>query len=186
MSSLKDTNISSWWKEIKSIGGLIQGHEWWHQMLSNETPSTEVLARKFNDFLYSLTSHFKPLSGNTYPLDASSNHVPEHLLVTDHMAYKALCAINKKESTGPDRVPNVIWKTLAFELAPVIRDLYNTSLAEGFVPTFYCYSNPKSGSPPPPKTIQEDLRPIALTRQLAKDLGGGYVRLANERGRALD
>ena len=153
MSSLKDTNISSWWKEIKSIGGLIQGHEWWHQMLSNETPSTEVLARKFNDFLYSLTSHFKPLSGNTYPLDASSNHVPEHLLVTDHMAYKALCAINKKESTGPDRVPNVIWKTLAFELAPVIRDLYNTSLAEGFVPTFLKESivipTPKVVPPPP-------------------------------------
>ena len=89
------------------------------------------------------------------------------------MAYKALRAINIRKSAGPDRVPNVIWKTFAFEVAPVIHDLYNTSLAEGLVPS--CLK--ESTVIPtlkvfPPKTIQEDLRPIALTRQLAKILEG--------------
>ena len=44
-----------WWMEIKFIGSIIQGLEWWHQMLSNATASIVVLARKFNNFLYSLT-----------------------------------------------------------------------------------------------------------------------------------
>ena len=41
----------------------------------------------------------------------------------------------KKRAPGPDAIPNIIWKLFAFELAPVVADLYNVSLREGFLPS---------------------------------------------------
>lgn len=32
---------------------------------------------------------------------------------------------------GPDGIPNIVLKEFAFELAPLIADMYNTSLCEG-------------------------------------------------------
>ena len=108
--------------------------------------------------------------------------------MTDHMAYKALRAINIKKSAGHDRVPNVIWKTFAFEVALVIRNLYNTSLAEGLVPAYLKESIVIPTSKVSfPKTIQEYLRPIALTRQLAEILKGFTLdSLMKEAGHLID
>ena len=30
-------------------------------------------------------------------------------------------------------IPNIVWKELAFELSPVLADIYNSSLEQGFV-----------------------------------------------------
>ena len=49
------------------------------------------------------------------------------------------------KSSGPDVVPNKIWKEFAWELAPVLWNIYSTSLRQGMVPS---------------KTIENDLRPI--------------------------
>ena len=49
-------------------------------------------------------------------------------------AYKSLCRVKIREASGPDRIPNIVLKTFAFELAPVIADIYNTSLCEGYLP----------------------------------------------------
>ena len=36
--------------------------------------------------------------------------------------------------TKPDGIPNIVLKEFVFELAPLIADMYNTSLCEGVVP----------------------------------------------------
>ena len=99
------------------------------------------------------------------------------------------CYLKIKRSTGPDRVPNVIWKTFAFELAPVIRDLYNTSLAEGLVPTCLKESiaipTPKV-SPAALENHSGGLAPNCSDSSIGQDFGGVYVKLVNERSRALD
>ena len=33
VSSLKETNISGWWKEVKGLGGMTESAEWCNQLL---------------------------------------------------------------------------------------------------------------------------------------------------------
>ena len=62
VSSLKDSNSTRWWREIKDLGGLRSySSDWWQQMLGNEFPSTDSQCGMFNNFLFDLTSHFLPL-----------------------------------------------------------------------------------------------------------------------------
>ena len=56
------------------------------------------------------------------------------LLITDHLAYRALRAVKANTSSGPDPIPLKICSTFAFKLAPVVRDLYNASLVHGSLP----------------------------------------------------
>ena len=66
-----------------------------------------------------------------------------------------------------------VLKDFAQELAPVVKDIYNTSLTEGYFPDALKASMlnpiPKLS---PPQQIEMDLRPIALTCTLAKVLEG--------------
>ena len=77
------------------------------------------------------------------------------------------------KAVGPDGISNKFLKQFAPELAPLIHDIYNQSLGEGFVPDILKQSIispvPKVC---PPQDIKSDLRPIALTSCLAKVLEG--------------
>ncbi|XP_032237067.2 uncharacterized protein LOC116617948 [Nematostella vectensis] len=127
------------------------------------------------------------------PLDISSLadenlYVPPGFLVTDEKAYKALRSIKSNKSPGPDQVPSRVWKEFAFELAPIVSDLYNSSLREGRVPeilkTSLVIPTPKVT---PPKTVEDDLRPITLTSPLAKILEGFTLEhLMNQVAENLD
>ena len=81
---------------------------------------------------------------------------------------KSLCDIKTKKAAGPDRIPSVVLKLFAFELAPVVADLYNATFREGFIPPLLksaiVHPLPKVT---PPKCIEDDVRPICLTCQLA-------------------
>ena len=51
--------------------------------------------------------------------------------LTTKAVCKTLCALKTKKSPGPDEIPNVVWKEFAFELSPVLADIYNSSLEQG-------------------------------------------------------
>ena len=76
-------------------------------------------------------------------------------------------------TTGPDGIPIVVWKEFAFELSPALADIYNSSLEQGYFPTqlkqAIVVPVPKL---PPPKSVENDLRPISLTSPIAKVLEG--------------
>ncbi|CAB4001415.1 Hypothetical predicted protein [Paramuricea clavata] len=80
-----------------------------------------------------------------------------------------LSKIKTTKSPGPDMFPNKILKTFAFELAAVISDIFNSSMTQGTFPKALKRSIvvpvPKVS---PPKSIEDDLRPISLTSQIAK------------------
>jgi hypothetical protein len=48
--------------------------------------------------------------------------------------FAALQHIKLTKSCGSDLIPNKILKTFAFELAPVVCDIYNTSMKQGVFP----------------------------------------------------
>ena len=169
VSTLKESNVSRWWKEVKALSGLTASSEWWHQMLGEAIPTVDALAERFNEFLCDLTSNFIPLPESAVELVP----VPQELLVCRGTVFSALRSIKVKKSSGPDPVPAVVWKEFAFELADVIKDLYNSSLEQGVVPVQIKESivHPLPNCNPP-KSVEEDLRPITLTSHLAKVMEG--------------
>ena len=70
-------------------------------------------------------------------------------------------------------IPNKILKTFAFEFAPIIADIYNSSISQGVFPgglkRSFVVPVPKAL---PPLSIEDDLRPISLTSQIAKVMEG--------------
>ena len=86
-------------------------------------------------------------------------------------AYKALRDIKTKKAAEPDGIPSVVPKLLPFELPPVVADLDNS--CDRFIPPLLksaiVHLLPKVT---PPKCIEDDVRPISFTCQLAKVLEG--------------
>ena len=60
--------------------------------------------------------------------------VPSEFIVTDSKAFKALAAVKICKAIGPVFIPNRILKEFAQEVAPVVRDIYNSSLIGGYFP----------------------------------------------------
>ena len=77
-----------------------------------------------------------------------------------------------KKSPCPELIPNIVWKEFAFELAPVLADIYNSSLEQGYVPAqlkqAIVVPVPKCR---PPVSVESDLRPVSLS-PVAKVLEG--------------
>ena len=87
-----------------------------------------------------LTSHFSPLS-LLGVCNITVSDIPQELFATPNEAEKALQAIQLRKATGPDGLPNIILKEFAFELGPVISDIYNASLREGYIPSLLKSAN---------------------------------------------
>ena len=122
------TNASKWWREIKQLSGQVIKQEWHHQFL-NDHIDVKSLANSINDNFVDLTNHFETLTPTSPP-----PYVPDHLLVTQHEVYHALSSINIGKAVGPDNIPNKLLRDFAFELAPVVQNIYNQSLKDGNIP----------------------------------------------------
>ena len=136
-------------------------------LLSPKNPTSEDLVQSINNFFAGLTSHFSPLEPDDFDMQLTS------FLVNIGQVYHALRNIKINKSPGPDLIPNKILKMFAFELAPVIADVYNSSLMQGVFPHQLKLSIvrpiPKVF---PPSSVQNDLRPISLTSQTSKIMEG--------------
>ena len=80
-----------------------------------------ALALTLNEFLGGITAHFRPLE----PLSLLFGPVPVHLYVSQSSAQQTLCALKVKKSPAPELIPNILWKEFAFEISPVLTDIYN-------------------------------------------------------------
>jgi hypothetical protein len=85
----------------------------------------------YNNFLVGLTSHFQTLDHNDTD---ELMEVPDRFLVDTGKVYSTLRRIKVTKSPGPDNIPNKSLKTFAFELAPVVTDIYNASMVQGNFP----------------------------------------------------
>jgi hypothetical protein len=132
IEKFKNSNPARWWKEMKAIGGLSSKNSWYLSYFRN----CEELAEHFNNFLTALTSHYHSLT-----LDENQEDLEDYLVdvVNDYLVdaqqiYRKLRKIKTTKSPGPDMFKNKILKTFAFELAPVISDIFNSSMTQGTFP----------------------------------------------------
>ena len=100
-----------------------------HQFL-RDTMNTKLLANKINDLFVSLTDHFTALTRDSPP-----SLVPQELFVSNEEVFRSLSSLNIAKAEGPDNIPNKLLKDFAHELAPIIRNVYNQSLKEGYIPS---------------------------------------------------
>lgn len=163
--NIKDHNISKWWKEVKRLGYGASKTDWCEHLLGESADTIQELAENINNFFVNLSATFQPL-------EPDSNNLVDctpDMLVDPYKAYCALKKTKCHKSVGPDEIPNRILRDFAFELSPVISDIYNSSLRQGKIPEIlkssFISPIPKCA---PPKTIEDDLRPISLTPQIAK------------------
>ena len=166
VDGLAETNPKKWWQDIKSLTGqdIFSKQEWPHQLLNETINSPVLLAAQI-----SITHEFEPLTQVQTP----PNVISSDLLVSLEEVSSDLLKWPTQKAVGPDGISNKLLKEFAPELAPLIQDIYNQSLREGFVPDTLKQSIitpvPKVC---PPQDIKSDLRPIALTSCLAKVLEG--------------
>ena len=148
------------------LAGQAAPKEWYLQFLEPNM-DTKTLADDINKFFVSLTDHFSPI------VHTGPQPVPEELYVTVDEVFRSLSSVNVSKAIGPECLPNRPLKEFAYELAPLIEDLYNQSLREGAFPSLLKSSIvtpvPKVN---PPNLIESDLRPISLICTLAKVLEG--------------
>ena len=135
IKKFKDTNANRWWKEIKNLSGLTDTKgQWYRKFIDGDTiDTTDQLCEKIIEFFLRLTYEFAPLVTEDVSSIAVQN-IPNELFVTNWEAYNSLHSLKIRKAPGPDGIPNVALKQFAFELAPVIADIYNASLREGYLP----------------------------------------------------
>ena len=104
--------------------------DWQYQFLDQNCPDVLSLSNKVNTFVISLADHFTPLE----PPPVAPLEVPPEFLVSEWEAFRALSAVKIGKAIGPDYILNRVLKEFAQDLAPVVKDIYNTSLSESYFP----------------------------------------------------
>ena len=163
VAEAENVNSAKWWRDIKKLSGQDAKQDWHHQFLDNNM-NIKSLANQINTYFVGLTAHFTPLRQGAPPL-----YVPDEFLISEYEAYRSMSSLQVSKAVGPDNIPNRVLKDFALELAPLIKDIHNQSLREGYMPSLLKSSIvspiPKIS---PPASIEKDLRPISLTCTIAK------------------
>ena len=115
-------------RDFKSLTGQDIQHERFHQFLDESSGDLKSLANKLNNNFVSLTDGFEALKYS----EPTIQPVPPDLLVSLSEVRTSLSSLNTSTVVGPDMIPNRLVKEFAPELAPVIMDIYNWSLVEGY------------------------------------------------------
>ena len=170
--NIKDSNISQWWSEIKALLGSSTNDGQWFNLDSSSPDPILSLCEKVNNYLADLTLPMTPLSAEDVT-GITVDEVLAELLTTTYEIQHALTLLKAKKASRPNGIPNLLLKTFAFKLVPVVCELYNASLLGGCMPSILKTASvrplPKQK---PAKSVSNNIRPISLTSQVSKVLEG--------------
>ena len=114
-----------------------KNNHWFEHLIDGETvDSIDTLCERIIQLFTDLTKDFTPFSQEEVFNYSTGDFDADDLLVSTCEAYKSLSSLNTRKSLGLDSIPNLILKTFAFELAPDIADIYNSSLRDAYLPSF--------------------------------------------------
>lgn len=173
--TLKDTDSSGWWREVKKLCGWTDGDS--SACLDNLTDGDVVVDRfslpdAFNTFLVSITSHIPSLNLQRFNIicdKLKTDCIADDFIVSELSVFKALKRAKPSISVCDDFLSNRMLNEFADILAGPICGLVNSSIREGYVPTQWKVSRvcplPKIK---PPISLRTDLRPISVTTSISK------------------
>ncbi|TWW53917.1 hypothetical protein D4764_0197160 [Takifugu flavidus] len=153
-----NSNPRSMWQGIQVISN--------YKPINPSPPSTDI------SFLIELNNFYarfeKDNQEQASKVELTAGHQPLTFSTTDVRA--ELSRINPRKAAGPDGIPGRVLRTCAAELAGVLTDLFNLSLAHAVVPTCFKSTSivpvPKHSTP----ACLNDYRPVALTPIITKCL----------------
>ena len=170
--NLKQVNRKAWWRELKSLAGFSKSNDVCLANLSyngdgvNETELPDVV----NQFLISVSDGIRALDdGLLLEMRSELGHCPSDLIVSEFEVYHALCRLNTRKASLSDGITNRLLRLLADVLATPICAVINSSIRQGLVPQQWRIARitpiPKTI---PPRFVDSDLRPIAITCPISK------------------
>ena len=180
IEDLQHKKPGQWWTRIKQLTGDSGDTSTTplEDLANIETNgSLQTLANQINTFFCSLCSNMPPLSSDSSWLNLEINNVPDHYKITPDVVLNQLSKLNSRKATGPDQLPTWILKDFAPLLCNPVAAVWNSSIAEGFLPDIwkcgYISPIPKTT---PMTSVEKDIRPITLTSILSKELETHVVR----------
>ena len=128
------------------------------------------LAEEINAFFKSVSSDLSPITEENAFLKQECDVPSDYLVIVSDMEQR-LAKVNRNKAGGPDNLPAWIFHDFSQVLAGPMASIANAAIRQGVHPSIWKLSNtvpvPKVN---PPKSIQSDLRPIALTPIASKVL----------------
>ena len=133
--------------------------------------SNQSLPNVINEFFSEVGKDIPPLE--TSALDDIRCRLPEvtpdEFIIPEEYVFCLLSRVSTRKAIGPDGIPNKVLKEFADILAGPVCSIINSSIRQGVVPTQWKVARisplPKTT---PPKTVEDDIRPIAVTDTLSK------------------
>lgn len=163
----QDTNPKKWWSNIKQLAGFAKSSGVSSLFHNGVFKRGVELADTIAESFCKVTKNIPPLKFNRLPVLTT----PDEFIITSQQVEYELSQINTQKSSGPDEIPNWLLKTCAPLISDPISSIFNSSIAQGFLPNVWKSADvlaiPKI---PKPKSVDEDLRPISLTSVLSKIL----------------
>ena len=175
IAGLRNCDSTNWWKQTKLLTGQASKQPELFGLANTLTGGdVEQLANVINESLTKVSVDLKRLtSADNYVTDSDASlHDDEcDFTISPEAVFRRLEKINIRKAPGPDNLPNWFLRDFAFALCNPLCCIFNSSLQEGVVPAIWKQADvvpiPKTK---PPKSVEQDLRPISLTPTLSKVL----------------
>ena len=173
VDKLKNDDPSRWWKNMKTICRFNRHSSndcFVHILYQSNTVNSSDLPDTINKYLGEVTQNIPVLDHTLLDsLRYSLEQIPSEYIVDVADVYALLSKVKVHKSMGPDGIPHKILRDLSDVLAPPLTAIINSSLRQGIVPLQWKQSRivpvPKVF---PPCSVENDIRPIAVTNVLAK------------------
>ena len=155
---LKQTNPSSWFREISFMSGR-------NAKCNTQVNVEGVDPLDHRSIASAICSKFSSVNSDLSPLDVSA--LPTYLparpipLVNTWEVFKVLDKLKRNKACGPDNIPSRLIRKCAYELAKPLTIIINCSLAQHRVPSQWKRAITVPVPKSTPATV-ENLRPIAL------------------------
>ena len=178
IEGLRQSNATNWWRQTKKLTGQVSKQDL--AGLANETTDGNMqrLANNINTSLVNVSADLDRLTvataadqyvDNDNELMAPPGECAYNYEITAEIVFNKLERINIRKAPGPDNLPNWFLRDFGFALCDPLAWIFNSSIKEGIVPSIWKKANvvaiPKIK---PPKSIEQDLRPISLTPTISR------------------
>ena len=158
---LDENNSKPFWRFVKSrkqdfVG--IAPLKRMGRLLNDSKDKAEILVSQFKSVFTQ--------EGDNSSLPDTSKRAKEsipHLYITSEGVEKLLRGINPSKAQGPDRIPNLVLKTCAVQLAPGLATIFQRSVDAGTLPSDWRSANIAPVFKKGDVHLAENYRPVSLT-----------------------
>ena len=170
IDSMEESSTRDWWKHMKRLMGTsCNGNSEMQGLVSKHTEGDMCsLVNSKNELFVSVSEDLPRLQASHSIFDVR-DPLPVQYTISVNVTEAALANVKTNKATGPDKIPPWIVREFAQQLAGPVTSIFNSSLREGVLPKLWKTATdiplPKKR---PPESIENDIRPIALTPILAK------------------